>query len=350
VNRVDTVQLRRDHPVADIVTRYGVELHRCGSALVGRCPFHDDGGRPNLYVYPETERWYCYRCSTGGDVLTFVERMEGVDFRGAVERLLGERPSGPHAIPQLPRRMRSSAPRPRRHTPVELPCLAVAVDLYQRRLAGDERARAYVERRGLDQATRLRYRLGYARGDELEPALSRRRIPPEAAIDAGLLRADGREMMAGRIVVPEIRQGRPTWLIGRVTEPQGGGPKYLALAGPKPLLGWEEASTQRSICLVEGPFDWLLLRQWGFPALALVGTHVRPVVLDALDRFECIYLCLDADEAGELAAAELALRLGSRARRAIVPNVKDVAELAHHPDGPAIFAAALERSELAQVA
>jgi DNA primase len=233
---------------------------------------------------------------------------------------------------------------------MERACLSVAVDLYQRRLANDRRAQAYVDRRGLGQTTFQRYRIGCARGDELEPELSRRGIPREAAIGLGLLRADGCESMAGRIVVPEIRHGRPIWIVGRAIEPQARGPKYLALAGPKPLLGWQEASTERAICLVEGPFDWLLLRQWGFPALALVGTHVRPAVLDALDRFERIYLCLDNDDAGELASAELALRLGSAARRVIVPKVKDVAELAHHPDGPAVFKAALERSELAQVA
>jgi DNA primase len=69
-----------------------------------------------------------------------------------------------------------------------------------------------------------------------------------------------------------------------------------------------------------------------------------------MDRFECIYLCLDADEAGDLAAAALARRLGDRARRVIVPKVKDVAELAQHSDARASFEAALERSELLQVA
>ena len=51
-NRIDTESLRRAHPLAELVTSYGIELRRVGGALVGRCPFHQDGGRPNLHVFP----------------------------------------------------------------------------------------------------------------------------------------------------------------------------------------------------------------------------------------------------------------------------------------------------------
>jgi len=54
--RWDADRLRRLHPVADVITRSGIELRSVGRALVGRCPFHADGGRPNLYVYPESQR------------------------------------------------------------------------------------------------------------------------------------------------------------------------------------------------------------------------------------------------------------------------------------------------------
>ena len=50
--RIDTDRLRLNHPIADLITRYGIELRRSGSTLVGRCPFHQDGGRPNLTVFP----------------------------------------------------------------------------------------------------------------------------------------------------------------------------------------------------------------------------------------------------------------------------------------------------------
>jgi hypothetical protein len=50
--RIDTDLLRSDHPIAEVVARYGIELQRVGSTLVGRCPFHADAGRPNLTVFP----------------------------------------------------------------------------------------------------------------------------------------------------------------------------------------------------------------------------------------------------------------------------------------------------------
>src|SRR5437016_4353885 len=85
--RIDTDALKRSRPIADVIAGYGIELRSSGRTLVGRCPFHTDGGRPNLYVYPTTESFYCFRCGIGGDAITFVERIEGIDFREAVARL-----------------------------------------------------------------------------------------------------------------------------------------------------------------------------------------------------------------------------------------------------------------------
>ncbi|HZS00055.1 MAG TPA: toprim domain-containing protein [Chloroflexota bacterium] len=92
--------------------------------------------------------------------------------------------------------------------------------------------------------------------------------------------------------------------------------------------------------LVEGVFDWLTLVQWGLPALALVGTRVRPEALRALGaRFERVYLALDADDAGREAADALARELGPRAATLRLPaGVKDVADLAPRPDGRVAFA------------
>ena len=84
--RVDTEALKREHPTADLVASYGIELRRIGAALVGRCPFHEDGGRPNLHVY-RSGRWVCYRCGEFGDVIGFVQRIDNLSFRDAVARL-----------------------------------------------------------------------------------------------------------------------------------------------------------------------------------------------------------------------------------------------------------------------
>ncbi|MGD9510666.1 MAG: toprim domain-containing protein, partial [Geminicoccaceae bacterium] len=107
--------------------------------------------------------------------------------------------------------------------------------------------------------------------------------------------------------------------------------------------GWEGAVGSPTAVVVEGVFDWLTLVQWGFPAVALVGTHVRTEELRALGgRFRRLYLALDADDVGRAATDAIARALGPMALPvSLPPGVKDVAELALRPGGRALFARAL---------
>jgi DNA primase len=362
VGWVDPEALKRAHPVAGVVARCGGAQRRSGRALVGRCPFHPDGGRPNLYVYPETDSWWCYRCDVGGDALDFLALLEGLDFLGAAARLAklpaepatgpgASRLRGAHHLPETPPLARAAAPGeappPGRSaaggtSPEEHACLAAAVEVYHRRLLADARALAYVAGRGVDPPTLRRFRVGYAAG-ELAAELRRRGLPLEAAQDVGLLTRSGREFLRGRVVVPEVRDGRPVWLVGRALDAAGAArAKYLGLPGRKPLLGWEAALAAGApeVCLVEGPFDALVLAAWGVPALALVGTHARAEALRELERFERIYVVLDADAAGREGTAALRAALGDRAlpvSLAGLRGAKDVADLAALPNGRALF-------------
>jgi DNA primase len=351
LDHIDCEEIKRAHPIEEIVAGYGIALRRTGRNLVGRCPFHPDGGRPNLYVYPGSDSFYCYRCAAGGDVIRFVERIEGVGFRGAVERLLGgSRSSNPRPVstPARPWRRVTASPAPL--GPAERACLAAAVELYHNRLLTDPEALAYVQGRGIDRATCERHRVGYAAGDELASYLRWRRLPVPAAMQAGLIGRDGRELMAGRVVVPEIRGGQPIWLVGRSIHADDSGPKYLGLPSRKPLLGWEAAQGARSVYLVEGVFDWLTLRGWGLPALALVGTRVRSGALRVLARFQRVYLALDNDAAGREATAVFQQALGERGVAVQLPGVKDVAELAPLPGGRDRLLDAVRCSELSPAA
>ncbi|MBI4496640.1 MAG: toprim domain-containing protein [Chloroflexi bacterium] len=347
--RIDTRSLKEAYPIEDIVGRYGIELRPSGRSLIGRCPFHVDRGRPNLAVYPASRTWYCFRCGCGGDAISFVQRMEGLGFRDAVARIQGtvERPEVPRVRP-APRRWMTG-----RHSPAwgpdERACLAAAVEIYHNRLLSDDRALAYVEARGLDLPTLERHRVGYASGDELAGYLRWRGLPLQAAARVGLVRRDGREFLAGRVVVPEIRAGQPVWLIGRSLDstPYPDVPKYLGLPGRKPLLGWESTTSAESVWLTEGVFDWLTLRRWGLPAVALVGTHAGAAAVRALSRFPRIYLALDSDAAGQAAAADLVSALGPRAMVVQLPGVKDVADLATLPNGDATLLHAVGRAQLA---
>ena len=340
--RIDTNGLKHDCPITDVVARYGIQLRRSGRSLVGRCPFHEDAGRPNLYVYPASESFYCFRCGIGGDVITFVERIEGVGFREAAIRLHG---GAPYAVVPRPSPIRLL---PRRSRPIpwsadEWRCLAAAVDLYSGRLLTDEAALGYVERRGIGRETLARCQVGYAAGGDLASYLRWRRIPIQAALRTGLLRRGGHEVMAGRIVVPEIRYGRPIWFVGR-TIAEECHPKYLGLPGTRRLLGWERASQERAVCVVEGAFDWLTLQQWETPSLALLGTHVRMETIEALGRFDRVYLILD-DAAGREATERMAKAIGPSAVSVVLPGVKDVADLANSRQGEAVFRRAIHDAD-----
>jgi DNA primase len=349
-SRVDSELLRRTHPIADVVTSYGIELRRVGSALVGRCPFHHDRGQPNLHVYPRSGRWICYRCDQRGDAIGFVQQIENVSFREASASLGGVLPRSPNRPPVRQRKLQAVRPRGFAIAwgPVEYQVLAAATDLYANRLLTDQPALAYMAGRGFPINLLERYRIGFAAGNELIAYLRWRRLPLGAAVRTGLLTDDGREFMSGRITIPELRDGRPIWLIGRVledppAEPLRAGPPYLGLPGQKPLFGWDEAVRDtRGVCVVEGPMDLLALRLWGVPGLALIGTAISPDKLALLDRFERLYLALDQDPAGDAGCARLAAHFGARVVRVRLPTgIKDVGDLARLPNGEDLFREAI---------
>jgi DNA primase len=348
LQRIDTDALKQDRPIADVVARYGIDLRRSGRGLVGRCPFHTDNGRPNLYVYPATDSFYCFRCGVGGDAITFVERIESVGFREAVTRLLGGASSAPVRRP--------AALWPTRHRNFPTPwgadewaCLEAAVELYHNRLLTESRALYYIARRGLVRETLENCHVGYAAGDELATYLRWRGVPIRSALRTGLIRRGGDEAMAGRIVIPEIRRHRTIWLVGRTIDDDHA-PRYLGLPGSRRILGWDRACLERTVCLVEGAFDWLTLQQWGVPSLALLGTHVRPATVEALRRFDRVYLTLDSDAAGREATDRIARALGPAALPVLLTGVKDVAELATRPDGAAHFRETIDASDRALAA
>jgi DNA primase len=344
-HRIDAEALKLAHPIEEVVGRYGIQLRRQGQALVGRRPLHHDQGRPNLHVWPASRSWYCFRCSTGGDAIRWIELVEQVDFRQAVERL-DAGVQGPPRSPAAPARGPSQRPRLEERDGQELAVLQAATTLYHQRLQTDPTAMAYILSRGIDRVTVEACRLGYASGDE--PYLAWRRLGLEPALRVGLLGHNGRELLAGRIVIPDLRNHQPVWLVGRLLESDiqddtaDAPPRYLGLPGSKPLLGLEQTGTSPSLIATEGVFDWLTLRRWGYPTVALVGTHARADIVEQLRGRQRVYLVLDQDDAGLEATIRLVDALGPTAIPVALPNgIKDVAELAPRDDGQALFARAL---------
>lgn len=334
--RYDVEALRRAHPIADLVARYGIELRRAGRSLVGRCPFHPDGGRPNLHVYPETASWYCYRCNLGGDVIEFVRRREGIGFLEACARLT----ASPPALDEPVLTRKGCGRRWYRLTLDEQVVMNTACAIYQHRLWREPRVLAYLRERGIPDWTIRQCAIGYADGHSLEAYL-RRHGGLRTAQELGLLRRPGRgdgaqprrEFFAGRIVIPELRGGRCIWFIGRTPADDARRPKYLGLRGERPMLGYERVAGRREVFLVEGAFDYLTAVAWQLPACSPCGTSLPAERLGLLSRAEVIYGVLDGDAAAERFAA----RLGERFRSLRLPDGLDLNDLGRQPAGRATF-------------
>lgn len=103
---VDLKEIKSRIRIEDVIGR-SVELRRQGSRLVGRCPFHDDGGRPNLVVFLDGQRFHCFVCGAHGDVIDFVSMSQGLALPEAVKALGGEAKPADRLPPMRVRRRTS---------------------------------------------------------------------------------------------------------------------------------------------------------------------------------------------------------------------------------------------------
>jgi DNA primase len=150
--------------------------------------------------------------------------------------------------------------------------------------------------------------------------------------------------MLDRIIVPDLRDGKATWLTGRATGQST--PRYLNLSLPKPLLGLH-LLRRDEVIVTEGPFDWLTAVQWGLPAVALLGTHLSQSAIQALARFRRVYLALDNDDAGQRAASQIASALDGRGVIVeLPPGVHDLNDLGRLRNGRKAFQRCLELSTI----
>jgi len=324
--RFDLGAIKRERRLSDIILAAGVSLRPTGQdRFVAQCPFHDDR-EPSLLVDERDGHFHCFGCQAHGDVIDFVIRRDGVDFIEACRRL-SVRPSqvAPAPAPERP------SPTRRRWDLLTLDQQVVmntAGAIYQHCLWREPRVLDYVRRRGLPDWVIRQCALGYADGHTLEGYL-RRRSCLRVAQDLGLLRRDGSasvrsEFLSERLVIPELRGGQFVWFIGRNLGDDGPGPKYLALPGERPVLGFERAAGQREAFLCEGPFDYLVGVAWRL-----------------LARTRVIYGVLDGDPAGRAAMERFATQPGDRWRAVTLPEGCDLNDLAQQPAGRQAFFALL---------
>ena len=331
---VDIPALKARHPLGDAVEAAGVRLRGRGRVRQGVCPFHDEV-EGSFTVYADSERFYCFGCGLGGDVLDFIQQAEGLSLPEAIARLDGSPGLAPRAAirPAGTRRPASAALPPR-----DPALLTAAGRFYAGRLRRSSEAREYLASRGVGPVAAARLGLGYAPGGGLRLALESLGFSADRMRDSGLFMERGAERFAGMVVVPDLSSGLVRWLAGRAVVPDRT-PRFQALPGPKPVLGLGRLGPAPDWAVVaEGLFDWLALTGWGLPACAALGTQGVERVASALRGCPRVFLAFDGDDAGREATERLQSLLGRRAAAVTLPpGVGDVGELAAHPHGQAAF-------------
>lgn len=309
---IDDVKARLD--IVDVVSGYVPELKKSGRTFKACCPFHNER-TPSFVVDPERQTWHCFgSCSTGGDVIEFVRRREGLDFKEAL-RLTADR-AGVELRPPTPREVEQ-----REQFERLLQANEAAAIFFRSALgaAGGAEARAYCDRRGLDAEAVETWQLGYGPDDwrALTDHLLTRGFTEDDIVDAGLaIRNDsGRvyDRFRHRLMFP-TRDFRHR-LIGfgaRALRPDDE-PKYLntpltpLFDKSGNLYGLDRASDairrgDRAV-VVEGYMDVIAAHTFGFTeVVASNGTAITEKQMDLLKRYtHNVVLALDADNAGSAA-------------------------------------------------
>ena len=344
---VDIPALKRRYLLGDVVEASGVKLVGRGRVRHGVCPFHEETAG-SFTVYADSQRWYCFGCGLGGDVLDFIQRSDGVDLPEAIRRLQG---GSWESVERLSRPAFHQPPAQRINCDPQL--LTAATRFYATQLRNSSDAIGYLASRGIDLASARRLGLGFSTGHGLREHLRSLGFDDGRLQSSGLF-TDRGERFTGMIVVPEFVAGRAHWLAGRSIQPDAK-QRFTALPGPKPVLGLGRLARPSDwIVVTEGLFDWLTLASWGVPAVAALGTQGLDKVAAALRGQPRIFLAFDSDDAGRDASTRIRELLGAHCSRVVeLPaacpvlghgGVNDVADLATHPDGRVVFLDSLKRA------
>lgn len=333
-------QIKNRLSIVDVVAPY-VELHQAGKHLKGRCPFHSEK-TPSFNVSADRGTYHCFGCGVGGDIFTFIEATDGVDFKGAL-KILAEK-AGVELVPEDPKK--------RSERDTLYLALEEAVTVYERNISSKPAVLEYLRERGVSDVTRARWRIGYAKDEwrSLAGFLAEKNIAPDIVRKAGLTKGEsGKEpydVFRDRVMFPIFdASGRVVAFSGRIFTKGSEAPKYVnspeteLFHKSEILYGYDRA--KQSIrkmdfsLIVEGQFDVVMSHQAGYTnTVAVSGTALTAHHVGLLQRLSNrVVLALDGDAAGIKAvkrAAELMLGRGMDVKVATLPAGKDPADLVQH--------------------
>src|SRR3989344_371002 len=336
-------QIKERLNIIDVVSSY-IKLEKAGRNLKARCPFHNEK-TPSFFISPERDTFHCFGCQKGGDAFTFVEEIEGVDFKDAL-RMLAERAGV--TLSERDKTLTSEHAR-------LISAMEHAVFYFEREFSKHPEALLYLGKRGLKEETIKHFRIGFA-PDEWRGLLTFLREKGFTDVDiekAGLVVRNADRVydrFRGRIMFPIFNaSGKPIAFSGRIFEgaketyPGGVAPaKYVnshetvLYNKSRVLYGFDKAKFEirkRDACVVvEGQMDVVMSHQGGVTnAVATSGTALTIEHLSLIFRLtDKLILAFDADSAGFEASGrgiDLALEGGFDVRIAKLPSGLDPADV-----------------------
>jgi len=344
--------------VAEVIESY-VKLDRVGGNFKGRCPFHNEK-TPSFFVSPDRGTYYCFGCGAKGDIFSFVQAFEGLDFMGAL-KLLASR-AGVELVAENPQ---VKSERERYYAIME-----EAARHYEALLTTHKEPQEYLSKRGLTPETIKEFRIGFAPDDwrTMYTHLRNKKYSDADIEKVGLIKKPDNKEGAGvtasvnepryfdrfrsRIMFPIMdSSGRVIAFTGRIFNGDETIAKYLnspetpLYNKAQVLYGIDKAKLEirkRGYTIfVEGQMDLIMSHQAGFKnTVAGSGTALTDSLTDRenivnnlgiVKRISPnIIMVYDSDKAGVAAAersAQIALSLGMDVKIGTVPEGKDPADL-----------------------
>jgi len=334
-------EIKQKIDIVDLVGSY-IELKKAGVNYKAVCPFHPDND-PSLMVSPERQSFKCFGCDKGGDIFTFVQEIEGVDFPEAL-RILADR-----AGVKLQRVSREFYDQKKEFIEINESAAEVYNFLLTKNKIG-KKALEYLKKRKISDQMIEDFQIGYAANNwqMVTRYLKKKGYKEKDLLSLGIAvpgRRGAYDRFRGRIMFPiNDATGRTVGFSGRLLEwnknmPVGkyiNSPESPVFSKSKLLFGYDKAKSEirkkKFAIFVEGQIDVILSHGAGFKnTVASLGTAVTETQLETLHRLtDKLYFALDQDAAGIRAtkkSIDLALSLGFYVKVIVLPkNFKDAAE------------------------
>ena len=357
----NTEQIKERLNIVDVISGY-IKVDKAGINFKAKCPFHNEK-TPSFFISPTRQSFYCFGCGEKGDIFSFVQKFESLDFKEAL-KILADRAG--IKLEKFRAENPAEADKENRVKERMFEIMEEATKVFEKEILENKEIIKYLEKRGLEEKTIKKWRLGFAKDEwrSLYDYLIQKGFDKKEMLLAGLIKKTEKEekyydTFRNRVMFPIFDNAdRVIAFSGRAIKEDDKTPKYLNSPETKlfykseVLYGFNVAKNYiRKLdyaVLVEGQMDLIMSHQTGIlNTVASSGTALTELHLKKIQKLSGrVIIAYDADSAGKKAswrAAELALGLGMEIKIVSLPKGEDPASIAKKD--PKEWKEALKKSE-----